>query len=390
MTSLPTTELDSVATINPRLSRSLDDDETVSFLGMADVSEDGTTSAGEDRSYSDVRKGFTPFKNGDILIAKITPCFQNGKIVQADVTRNHGFGSTEFHVVRTGDDLDPRYLLHYLRQPIIRVEGERRMTGSGGQRRVPTEYVKNLQIPLPPIKEQRRIAAILDHADALRAKRREALAHLDELTQSIFIDMFGDPASNPSGYPVRTLGEIAEFYAGGTLPEGEDFVGQADGFALLKVSDLNLPGNERVLRSSQGWSAHPGTRSATCPAGSVVIPKRGGAIGTNKKRLTSRPSILDPNLMAIKPQQSQLGLEFLYAWFERLDLNSLISGSSVPQLNKKDLAPLVIPVPPYELQLEFAARTNIIGHIRSGHRANLVELDALFASLQSRAFRGEL
>ncbi|WP_083865032.1 restriction endonuclease subunit S [Nocardia brevicatena] len=291
--------------------------------------------------------------------------------------------------VRPQSDVDPRYLLHFFRHEAESGAFVRGARGTGINHLGRAALAK-WKVPLSPIEEQRRIAAILDHADALRAKRREALARLDELTQSIFIDMFGDPVSNPSGYPVRTLGEIAEFYAGGTLPEGEDFAGQTDGFALLKVSDLNLPGNERVLRSSQGWSAHPGARSATCPAGSVVIPKRGGAIGTNKKRLTSRPSILDPNLMAIKPQQSQLGLEFLYAWFERLDLNSLISGSSVPQLNKKDLAPLVIPVPPYELQLEFAARANVIGHIRSGHRANLVELDALFASLQSRAFRGEL
>ncbi|WP_083884107.1 restriction endonuclease subunit S [Nocardia higoensis] len=291
--------------------------------------------------------------------------------------------------VRPHGDVFPRYLLHFFRREAESGAFVRGARGTGINHLGRAALAK-WKVPLIPIEEQRRIAAILDHADALRAKRREALARLDQLTQSVFIDMFGTPARNPLGWPVRTLGEISEFYAGGTLPQGEDFAGQSDGFALLKVSDLNLPGNERVLRSSQGWSAQPGARSATCPAGCVVIPKRGGAIGTNKKRLTSRPSVLDPNLMAIKPYPRQLDLQFLYVWFERLDLNSLVSGSSVPQLNKKDLAPLTVPVPPYELQLEFAARTDVIGRIRSGCRANLVELDALFASLQSRAFRGEL
>ncbi|WP_280202802.1 MULTISPECIES: restriction endonuclease subunit S [Nocardia] len=292
---------------------------------------------------------------------------------------------TTYYIDGSATDADLRWLFHRL--------GSLGLTQLNRAAAVPglnREDAYRKAITLPPIEEQRRIAAILDHADALRAKRREALARLEELTQSIFIDMFGDPVVNPFEYPIRALGDIAEFYAGGTLPEGEGFAGQPDGFALLKVSDLNLLGNERVLHTSQGWSARPGARSATCPAGSVIIPKRGGAIGTNKKRLTSRPSVLDPNLMAITPHQGQLCLEFLYAWFERLDLNSLVSGSSVPQLNKKDLAPLAIPIPPYELQLVFAARVNNIELIRSRHRANVAELDTLFASLQSRAFRGEL
>ena len=213
------------------------------------------------------------------------------------------------------------------------------------------KFLKETQIPLPPLPEQRRIAEILDKADTLRAKRRAALAQLDTLTQSIFLDMFGDPAANPKGWPYSRLGDVTDFYAGSTLPSGDAFDGQADGYFLLKVSDMNLAGNEVYLESCQQWSAEPGAASSTCPAASIVIPKRGGAIGTNKKRIAVRPSVLDPNLMAIWPRPDLIELSFLYSWLLRLDLASITSGSSVPQLNKRDLDPLSIPVPPLEAQL---------------------------------------
>ena len=158
-----------------------------------------------------------------------------------------------------------------------------------------------LRIPVPPVPEQKRIAGILDKADALRAKRRAALAQLDTLTQSIFLDMFGNPATNPKGWPYSRLGDVTDFYAGSTLPAGAAFDRQADGYFLLKVSDMNLAGNEVYLESCQQWSAEPGAASSTCPAASIVIPKRGGAIGTNKKRIAVRPSVLDPNLIGLDP-----------------------------------------------------------------------------------------
>ena len=185
---------------------------------MAAVDADSVTAVDrETRSYSEVSKGYTPFIDGDVLVAKITPCFENGKIAQARLSRRYGFGSTEFHVVRPRSDrVDARYLVHFLRQERIRKQGESRMTGSAGQRRVPEHFLAGLTIPLPPLPEQRRIAEILDKADALRAKRRAALAQLDTLTQSIFLDMFGDPATNPKGWPVDALRNIADTTSGGT------------------------------------------------------------------------------------------------------------------------------------------------------------------------------
>lgn len=158
---------------------------------------------------------------------------------------------------------------------------------------------------------------------------------------------------------------------------------------MMKVSDMNAPGNEREIRRSALWSSTPGANSATCPAGSVVIPKRGGAIGTNKKRVTVRPTVLDPNLMAIAPE-SRLHLSYLYHWFQHFDLASITSGSSVPQLNKQDLAPLPIPVPPLREQQVFETRMATIERLRDQMLAHGSKLDLLFSSLQMRAFSGRL
>jgi type I restriction enzyme S subunit len=189
---------------------------------------------------------------------------------------------------------------------------------------------------------------------------------------------------------MEELGQVADFYAGTTLPDGQPFQGQTTGVFLVKVSDMNLPGNEGELRSCRLWSPAPGVKAATCPKDTIVIPKRGGAIGTNKKRLTVRRSVLDPNLMGIAARPAALTVPFLLQWFHGFDLASITSGSSVPQLNKKDLAPLRIVVPPLSLQHEFSCRMSAVERVKEAHRASLAKLDALFASLQHRAFRGEL
>lgn len=262
--------------------------------------------------------------------------------------------------------------------------------GGVGLQHVTKGMVEGLEIPVPPLPEQRRIAAILDQADALRAKRREALAQLDSLTQSIFIETFGDPVTNSLGWKIELLDAVANFFGGNSLPEGVPFIDQQDGYFLMKVSDMNLLGNEKTIERCQSWSSVSGSRSGTCPAGSIVIPKRGGAIGTNKKRITTRETILDPNLMAISPKLVVMEREYLFQWFQRFDLSSIASGSSVPQLNKQDLIPLKIQVPPLPIQKSFVNRIEAIEAIKANNVSALRELDTLFASLQHRAFRGEL
>jgi type I restriction enzyme S subunit len=134
--------------------------------------------------------------------------------------------------------LNGRYLFQLLKRPDVRTEGAGKMKGAAGQRRVPAEFFGSLQIPLPPLDEQKRIAAILDAADALRTKRRESLAQLDALLQSTFLTLFGDPVENPMGWPQSELGDLVaddDRINYGVVQPGDERPG---GRPLIRVGDF--------------------------------------------------------------------------------------------------------------------------------------------------------
>jgi type I restriction enzyme S subunit len=130
---------------------------------MAAVSDEGKGQIQlETRAYSEVRQGYTYFAEHDVLFAKITPCMQNGKIaVATDLIDGIGFGSTEFHVLRASQVVEPLWIHLFLRQSTILDTAVKHMTGSVGQQRLPGSYLQDLKIPLPPLHEQRRIGDIL-------------------------------------------------------------------------------------------------------------------------------------------------------------------------------------------------------------------------------------
>ena len=364
-------------------------DEGVGFLRVQNVSggrvnfQNGTLFI-EESVHQELRR--SQILPGDILLSIAGTIGRTGVVPAHAPALNC---NQALAIIRPEDKVFRPFLRHWLESDNAKSQ-MRGATVTGTIQNLSLAQVGGLQVPLPPLPEQRRIAAILDQADALRAKRREALAQLDSLTQSIFIEMFGDPVTNSLGWKIVQLDAVANFFGGNSLPEGVPFINQQDGYFLMKVSDMNLEGNEKSIERCQSWSSVSGSRSGTCPAGSIVIPKRGGAIGTNKKRVTTRETVLDPNLMAISPKLVVVEREYLFQWFQRFDLSSIASGSSVPQLNKQDLIPLKIQVPPLPIQKLFVNRIEAVETIKASNVSALRELDTLFATLQHRAFQGEL
>ena len=154
--------------INPRNQASAEANAT--FVPMAAVSEKhGQSVRGEEANWSDISKGYTHFANGDVVLAKITPCFENGKAaVVSGLKHGIGSGSTEFHVFRPMcEDVNAGYIYLFLRSPLFRVKGETSMTGTAGQKRLPTDYFALCAMPLPPKAEQSRIVAKVDELMAL-------------------------------------------------------------------------------------------------------------------------------------------------------------------------------------------------------------------------------
>jgi hypothetical protein len=166
------------AQVNPTTDTSMfDAADNVSFLPMEAIDERDNTYVLQQRTFRDVSTGYTRFSEGDILLAKITPCMQNGKAVIArGLVGGVGFGSTEYHVVRP--DLErviPEYLLYVLTTPGYLTAAQAAFTGSAGQQRVPSEFIENLPVPIPTLDEQCRIVeAISSRRSEARRLREEA------------------------------------------------------------------------------------------------------------------------------------------------------------------------------------------------------------------------
>lgn len=155
-----------IADVNPRNAR-VRPEQIISFVAMEDVSESGSLLRKSDRVRGNLGNGYTQFQDGDVLVAKITPCFENGKGALADgLTNGIGFGTTEFHVVRPHDPADADYLHQITLTRSFRIAGERQMTGSAGQKRVPSEFIEDFPIFIQGDSVRNKIGNLLASLDA--------------------------------------------------------------------------------------------------------------------------------------------------------------------------------------------------------------------------------
>lgn len=383
--------LKEVADINPRLMVKPALDAVVSFVPMSAVDQETGTMMPEERLYGDTSSGLTPFIDGDVLVAKITPCFENGKIAQAKIPHSLGIGSTEFHVLRSRPgQVESRYLFHYLRQDHVRLAGERRMTGSAGQRRVPQAFLSDLPIPTPPLPEQRRIAAILDKADALRAYRRAALSQLDALAKSIFRDSL--LSLSPANYD--TLANVADLKRGpfGGALKKDIFV--ASGYKVYEQgnaikNDFTVGRyfiSEAKFQQMVAFAIQADDLIVSCSGslGRVALVPNGAA-----------PGIINQALLRIRPNQRRILPIYMRYALESDEAQRKLSGMShgtglqnfPPMTAVKALA---IPVPEINIQKSVCSRIATVEQLRESFESSQVHFDDLFASLQHRAFRGEL
>jgi type I restriction enzyme S subunit len=296
--------------------------------------------------------------------------------------------------VRVGDAAEPRFISHFFQTPEYWAQIMRSARGAA-QPGVNATTLKSLKIPLPPLPEQRRIAEILDKADALRAKRRAALAQLDTLTQSIFLDMFGDPATNPKGWPRVRFSELLEKIDSGRSPKCLDRPASGNEWGVLKLGAVTWCEYDSGENKALPPDTDPRPELEVRPNDLLFARKNTyELVAACALVRSSRPRLLLSDLifrLQLRPD-AQLDKEFLHQLLiyptKRRVVQTLAGGSagSMPNISKGRLEMLLIEVPPLDQQRRFAVYASRIEQFKTAHRTSLIKLDALLDSLRERAF----
>jgi len=322
-------------------------------------------------------------KAGDVILGIRATI---GEKVLADGTYCLGRGVAGLRA-KTG--LDERYLWHWLTHtaPILAAKAK-----GATFKQVNREDIGELRIALPPsLPEQRRIAEILDKADALRAKRRAALGQLDSLTQSIFLDMFGDPATNPKGWSDAVLGDLIFSASDGphVSPEYAE-----DGIPFLSTRHVRageITWDDLKFITPEDAQVH--WRKCRPERGDLLYTK-GGTTGLAAAVTTDRPFAVWVHIALLKPDprkvdslwlETMLNTEFCYRQSQ-----VLTHGIANRDLGLTRMVRIKLYRPPLQEQKRFVGRLTVVAKLKTTHGIALAKLDALFASLQHRAFRGDL
>ncbi len=373
--------LSDICEINPK-AQTLADDVMVSFVAMTDVSEDGGINTSIVRPFYEVKKGFTFFIEGDVLLAKITPCMENGKgALATGLSNGFGLGSTEFHVLRPySDRVLGKWLYYFTIWPSFRRDAEQNMTGSAGQKRVPKSFLEKYELSVPSIKTQNEQAEVLDQIKRIIKHRSQQLSALDDLIKARFVEMFGDAVINPYGYEQVTIGDAC------TLINGRAFKPSdwgEEGLPIVRIqnlNDANAPFNyydgevseQHLIDSGMllfSWSGTPGTSF--------------GAFMWNRG-----PGALNQHIFKVIPKLD-FDLDYLrYAMNGQLStiIAKAHGGVGLQHITKAELEKIFLLHPNIREQKQFAAFISQIDKSKSVIQKSLAETQLLFDSLMQQYF----
>ena len=286
------------------------------------------------------------------------------------------------------------FLKYWMDSPVFQDSLKEQSGGAAIQNVASVSILKEIQISLPPLSEQQRIVGLLDEAfeglATAKANAEKNLQNARALFESHLQSVF---TQRGPGWVETTIGETCTLRSGTTVsPTLETPIGD---IPYLKVADMTFDGNEDQITTSSRFLRDADVReSAIIPKGATIFPKRGGAILTNKKRITSLPICADLNIMAVIPS-SQIDAGLLYFYFLNVDMRKLGTGSSIPQINNYDVAPLRISFPK-----SLTTQEQIVSKLESLREETqrlarlydqkLAALEALKKSLLHQAFTGEL
>lgn len=351
--------------------RSEPEDLPVSFVRMENIGESGGLELNSVKKLSEVIDGYTYFADDDVLVGKITPCFENGKGALAEALESGiGFGTTELHVLRPTERIIPKFLFYLSISHHFRSMGEASMYGAAGQKRVPEEYIFGFRHPVPPVSEQHQIVHFLDHQteniDDLIAKKQRLIELLEEkrtalITHAVTEGLNPDVRMKVSG--VEWLGEIPEHWdatairwvaqteSGHTPTRGNEAYWGDEGFPWISLGDSQRLREVDYIADTKYRITKDGIANSSArvlPSGSVVF-SRDATVGLCA--ITTEPSAVSQHFVAwicgerILPEYL---LQVIKAM--RPELQRLTAGATISTIGMPEIAGLSTPVPPLSEQ----------------------------------------
>ena len=395
----------------------LRDDDEVSFLPMESIGEQGELDLSATRRVDDVSSGYTPITDGDVIVPKITPCFENGKGALVNgLIGGVGFATTELHVLTPGPDLDGRFLYYITVDPRFRKQGEAHMFGAAGQQRVPAEFVRDYRVAVPPLSQQRTIVRYLDQEtarlDLLVAQNRKLLDVLRErrealITTSVLRGLNPAVSFRDSGVPwigdvpahweIWKLGHLASVGNGSTPNRGRREYWENGDTPWLNSSVAN---QEEVTGADQfvTWLAVRDCHLPLVTRGSVIVAITGQGKTRGRAAVLSMNSTINQHLAFVSADSCRLTSWYLKwtlsAAYDYLRNISDDIGGTKGALTCEHLVNLRVPVPPkaeqQEIVTEIASSTRAIDDLSKEAERTVALLKERRASLTSAAIAGAI
>jgi type I restriction enzyme, S subunit len=392
----------------------------VTFVPMPAVDADsGAIATPLTRPFAEVRKGFTAFRDYDVIMAKITPCMENGKAAIArNLENGHGFGSTEFHVFRSSPAILPEFVFYFVRQESFRRTAADEMTGSVGQKRVPVAFLQRAEIPLPPLAEQKRIVAkvetLLARVNAARQRLAKVPALLKRFRQSVLAaacsgqltqewratlspgsNYDGTPDDFPNSWRLEKVGDVCSAvvdcpHSTPKWTESGEICLRTTNFlpGYLDLSEVRHVSKQTYQERIARLEPRPGdvvySREGGILGIACMIPKElKTCLGQRMMLLRSSDRLLPPFLMNILNSPSTLDI-----------VRDMTGGSASPHLNVGDVKQFDIPVPPLAEQHEIVRRVEALlsraDRIEKRLATATRRVETLTQAILAQAFRGEL
>lgn len=386
-----------ICELNPRLDGEdrPNEDTAVTFVPMSAIDEqNGVIANPESRIFKEVAKGYTSFREGDVLLAKVTPCMENGKAAIArDLENGIGFGSTEFHVLRPTDAVLPEYVFSFIRQKAFRDRAASAFVGTGGLQRVPTDFLSRVKIPLPTLPEQRRIVHVLKQTELVAKAKQSIGEQIDQLVKAAYWQHFSAWYTTEGLIdPVRIRDCVADSQYG--VSEAMEEQGP---HAVLRMNSITSNGWMNLSDLKYADLSEKDIQSTELQDGDLLFNR------TNSRELVGKCAIWRPvpgkfsfasYLVRLRLKPKMLP-EYLWATLNsaygkyRL-FNSAKQAVSMANISPTDLGRMTVPLPPLSLQEQFAKFVRSFEELRARMLSNVEAYSELKNVVLGQALIGQL